>query len=252
MSRRRGTHGYVRGRTRGTSYGTLKGIRRGIGWEQHCGGPATSPVPTSYVEAGRRDPSCRAAGRRGVTAFGVRARRAQACHRGRMDRVDPETASGERTTLEQFLDYQRATLLHKTTGLSHAQMNYQLPTSALSLAGLLKHLALVEDDWIQVRFFGRPEFEPWASAPWDENRDWEFHTAEQDDPDELRSLYSAACHRSQEATAASGLDELSVGASRQGQHWNLRWVLTHLVEETARHNGHADFLREAVDGSVGE
>ena len=173
MSRRRGTHGYVRGRTRGTSYGTLKGIRRGIGWEQHCGGPATSPVPTSYVEAGRRDPSCRAAGRRGVTAFGVRARRAQACHRGRMDRVDPETASGERTTLEQFLDYQRATLLHKTTGLSHAQMNYQLPTSALSLAGLLKHLALVEDDWIQVRFFGRPEFEPWASAPWDENRDWE-------------------------------------------------------------------------------
>lgn len=137
-------------------------------------------------------------------------------------------------------------------------MNYQLPTSALSLVGLLKHLALVEDDWIQVRFRGLPELEPWASAPWDEDRDWKFHTAGQDDPDELRCLCSAACHRSREATAASGLlsyavgDHLSVGTSRQGQHWNLRWVLTHLIEETTRHNEHADFLREAVDGSVGE
>lgn len=84
-----------------------------------------------------------------------------------MDRVDPQVAVGERTTLEQFLDYQRATLLHKTSGLSQVQMNQRLPTSTLSLAGLLTHLALVEDDWIHVRFLGRPELEPWASAPWD-------------------------------------------------------------------------------------
>ena len=131
-------------------------------------------------------------------------------------------------------------------------MNQRLATSALSLSGLLKHLALVEDDWIQVRFLGRPELEPWASAPWDEDRDWEFHTAEQDDPDELRALYSAACRRSRDGAAASALDDLSVAVSREGQHWSLRWVLTHLVEETARHNGHADLLREAVDGAVGE
>ena len=169
-----------------------------------------------------------------------------------MDRVDPQVAVGERATLEQFLDYQRATLLQKASGLSQVQMNQRLATSALSLSGLLKHLALVEDDWIQVRFLGRPELEPWASAPWDEDRDWEFHTAEQDDPDELRALYSAACRRSRDGAAASALDDLSVAVSRAGQHWSLRWVLTHLLEETARHNGHADLLREAVDGAVGE
>jgi len=166
-----------------------------------------------------------------------------------MERRDPESAADERTTLNQFLDYQRATLLGKTDGLAADHMRQRTPTSVLTLAGLLKHLALVEDDWIQVRFLGRPDLEPWASAPWEEDRDCEFHTAEHD---ELRALYCAACDRSREAVAAAGLDDLSVGVNRQGQQWSLRWVLTHLIEETARHNGHADLLREAVDGSVGE
>ena len=91
-----------------------------------------------------------------------------------MQRRDPQPAAAERTTIEQFLDYQRATLLQKTEGLDASQMNRRLPTSALTLSGLLKHLALVEDDWIQVRFLGLPELEPWASAPWDEDRDWGF------------------------------------------------------------------------------
>lgn len=169
-----------------------------------------------------------------------------------MERRDPHPAADERNTLEQFLDYQRATLLLKTDGLGVGEMIRRLPTSALTLAGLLKHLALVEDDWIQVRFLGRPELEPWASAPWDEDRDWEFHTAEHDDPDELRGLYRAACDRSRRAVAESDLGALSVGADREGRQWSLRWILTHLIEETSRHNGHADLLREAVDGTVGE
>jgi uncharacterized damage-inducible protein DinB len=169
-----------------------------------------------------------------------------------MERVDPEPATNERDTLEQFLDYQRATLLTKTEGLTKAQLRERLPTSALTLAGLLKHLTLVEDHWIQVRFLGRPEAEPWASVAWDEDPDWEFHTAEQDDPDELHAGYLAACDRSRRATATADLGHLSAGTGSDGRKWSLRWILAHLIEETARHNGHADLLREAIDGAVGE
>ena len=169
-----------------------------------------------------------------------------------MDRIDPQIAASERTTLLEFLDFHRATLLIKAEGLDAAQLNQQLAPSALTLSGLLKHLALVEDDWIQVRFLGLPEVEPWASAPWDDDPDWEFHSAQFDDPNALRDLYRAACERSRQAVVDTDLDTLSVGVNRDGQHWNLRWILTHLVEETARHNGHADLLREAIDGSVGE
>ncbi len=169
-----------------------------------------------------------------------------------MSRPHPPPAADERTTLEAFLNHQRATLLMKAEGLDRQQLNQRLPTSELTLAGLLKHLALVEDDWIQVRFCGRPELEPWASAPWEQDRDWEFHTAEHDDPDALRALYQDASARSRSAIATTDLDTLSVGRDRQGRQWSLRWVLTHLIEETARHNGHADLLREAIDGVVGQ
>lgn len=164
----------------------------------------------------------------------------------------PPTAADERTTLDAFLDTQRATLLRKAEGLGAHQLRQPLPTSELTLAGLLKHLALVEDDWVQVRFLGLPEREPWAGAPWEKDRDWDFHSALQDDPEDLRALYRQACGRSRSALAGTDLGALSVGRDRDGRQWSLRWVLTHLVEETARHAGHADLLREAVDGSTGE
>ncbi len=94
--------------------------------------------------------------------------------------------------------------------------------------------------------------EPWASAPWEQDRDWELHTAEHDDPDALRALYQDACARSRSAITMTDLDTLSIGHDRDGRQWSLRWILTHLIEETARHNGHADLLREAIDGSVGQ
>jgi uncharacterized damage-inducible protein DinB len=171
-----------------------------------------------------------------------------------MPRIDPQPAVDERTTLEEFLDYQRATALQKSDGLDAEQMRRPLPTSELTLAGLLKHLALVEDDWIQVRFLGRPEaeLEPWGRVDWEADRDWEFHSALSDRPQELRAFYRAACDRSRAAVAGADLESLSVGTGRDGQRWSLRWILVHLIEETARHNGHVDLLREAIDGVVGE
>lgn len=168
------------------------------------------------------------------------------------DRIDPASVSDEATSLGEFLDYQRATILLKTHGLTQEQLGSVHPPSTLTLAGLLKHLALVEDSWIQERFLGLPAPEPWASAPFDADEDWDFHSATQDSPDELRSLYEAACDRSRRATLGVPLDQRAVVPLRSGADWTLRWVLLHLIEETARHAGHADLLREAIDGSVGE
>jgi hypothetical protein len=120
---------------------------------------------------------------------------------------------------------------------------------------MLKHLALVEDDWFQVKFLGRPELEPWASAPFDVDPDWDWHSAANDTPDDLLRLYDAACTRSRAAVVEVGgdLDRRSaVTDPRTGATISLRWILLHMIEETARHNGHADMLREAIDGYVGE
>ncbi len=167
-------------------------------------------------------------------------------------RSDPATTADERTTLTQFLDYQRATLLMKAAGLDRDQLNQRLPTSSLTLAGLLKHLSYVEDSWIQQVFLGRPLPEPWASAPFDSDEDWEFHSAAHDDPNTLHELYESSCARTRAGIEGAALDAVSVGPSRSGRQFSLRWILVHLIEETARHCGHADLLREAIDGAVGE
>lgn len=103
-----------------------------------------------------------------------------------------------------------------------------------------------------ARFAGRPEPEPWAGIDWGADPEWEFRTATTLEPDQVRERYREACERSREvAAAAADLDQLSV-AERDGQHFTLRWVLLHLLEETARHAGHADLIREAIDGQTGE
>jgi uncharacterized damage-inducible protein DinB len=171
-----------------------------------------------------------------------------------MDRHDPALAADERTMLSQFLDFHRATLLWKVEGLDHAQLNTTTAVSDLTLGGLLKHLALVEDSW-----FGRVLQDialpaPWNAVDWDADPDWDFHSAAGDQPADLIALYQQACERSRAAVAAvASLDDLSVGTSRRtGDRFSLRWIMLHMIEETARHNGHADFLREAIDGQTGE
>jgi uncharacterized damage-inducible protein DinB len=168
-------------------------------------------------------------------------------------RIDPEPDGSEPTLMVQYLDYQRETVLAKTEGLSQAQMVEKHPPSALTLAGLLYHLALVEESWMEVRFSGLPEREPWGGVDWEADPDWEFRTAEGVPPEDLRDRYRAACERSRLVVAAAAdLDQMSVEALHDGRRFSLRWVMLHLIEETARHAGHADTLREAIDGVVGE
>ncbi|MBA2575271.1 MAG: DinB family protein [Euzebyaceae bacterium] len=171
-----------------------------------------------------------------------------------MERIDPETNADERAALAQFLDYHRATLLGKAAGLDQAQLATTTAASSLHLAGLLKHMALVEDSWFRVTFLGDQPAQWWRDVDWESDPDWEFRTAAKDDPAELRALYQQACERSRAAVdAADSLDQRSVRKSRRrDETFNLRWILLHMIEETARHNGHADLIREAIDGQTGE
>jgi hypothetical protein len=168
-------------------------------------------------------------------------------------RPEPESSGPELQQLCAFLDFQRATVLWKAEGLDAEQLRRSHPPSSLTLAGLLNHLALVEDSWFRDRFAGLPEDELWAGVDWKADPDYEFRTGAELDPGEVRQRYSDACARSREVVArATGLDQLSARVGRDGQHWDLRWVLIHMIEETARHAGHADLIRESIDGMVGE
>jgi uncharacterized damage-inducible protein DinB len=164
----------------------------------------------------------------------------------------PQQAS-ERETLIAFLDYYREVLIDKASGLTDEQLHTRLPPSTLTLGGMLNHMALVEDDWFTSQFAGENLPEPWASAPWEEDRDWEFTTAHEVPTAELFARYRAAIARSRGVLeAVSDLGEVSQKTSRSGEPWSMRWILVHMIEETARHCGHADFIRESIDGAVGD
>jgi uncharacterized damage-inducible protein DinB len=170
-------------------------------------------------------------------------------------RTDPPDSGTEADQLAAFLDFLRETVLLKCEGLTAEQLRQAaVPTSGLTLGGLLNHLALVEDSWFRERFLGLEPVPPWGEVDWDADPDWEFRTAADVAPDELRERYRAACERSREVVRSTGdLDRRSSAASkRTGGHHDLRWIMLHMIEETARHAGHADLLREAIDGEVGE
>jgi uncharacterized damage-inducible protein DinB len=170
-------------------------------------------------------------------------------------RLEPHPAAGETEMLTGFLDYHRATLLMKVEGLTQAQLAQTTARSELTLAGLVKHMALVEDSWFTERFAGRPMPAPFDDVDWDADRDWELHTAVDDDPAWLVQRYEEACARSREVVAAApSLDEVALAGRRRSDDapFTLRWILCHMIEETARHNGHADLLRESIDGVTGE
>lgn len=156
-----------------------------------------------------------------------------------------------------FLQYHRDTLRQKTAGLDARQLDTVLPPSEMTLGGMVKHLAAVEDNWFQNVLRGVTELPPWTNVDWDDDRDWDWHSARDDDPLTLFSLLEQAQERSDvaigQALLAGGLDALSVGADRHtGESFTLRWILLHMIEEYARHNGHADLIRESIDGSIGE
>ncbi|MEO5608668.1 MAG: DinB family protein [Ornithinibacter sp.] len=167
-------------------------------------------------------------------------------------RLDKPKQSDEVTTALAFLDFQRATVLAKAEGLDAAALAQSLPPSSMTLGGLLKHLAYVEHWWTREVFLGLPGQEPWASVDWSADEDWDWHSAAEDDPAALRALLGASIAASDVVLSAGSFDDLSVGLSRTGEQFSLRWVVLHLIEEYARHAGHADLLREGVDGSTGE
>lgn len=158
----------------------------------------------------------------------------------------------EQTALSQFLDVQRLEFHRRAWGLNAGQLATTVAASGLTLASLLKHLALVEHSWFEHRFAGLDEREPWASVDWDNDPDWEFRTAVDDEPEELIREFVEACQRSRGVVeAASSPDQQSKRLDGDDKPWNLRWIMIHMIEEYARHLGHADLIREAIDGTIG-
>jgi predicted enzyme related to lactoylglutathione lyase/uncharacterized damage-inducible protein DinB len=167
------------------------------------------------------------------------------------ERAFPDVrTTGELELLTRMLDWYREGVVAKVQGVSAAHAAARPLRSATSIAGLVKHLAVVEDSWLDGRFAGNPEPEPWKSAPWDDDRDWEFTTAPTEPLADSVALYEAAIERSRAAVAGHGPDDLAANAGERP--FNLRFVLVHLIEETARHLGHVDVLRELLDGTTGE
>jgi hypothetical protein len=169
---------------------------------------------------------------------------------------EPPFAGTEVEHLVGALDRLRATFRWKADDLDAAGLATRIGASTLTLGGLLKHLAFVEDYTFTVKLRGESPGRPWDEAPWDDDEDWDFRSAGDQPPEELYALWDDAVARNRARLAAAiadgGLDQLTHVTSPDGQHASLRRLVCDLVEEYARHNGHADLLREAVDGRVGE
>jgi uncharacterized damage-inducible protein DinB len=171
-------------------------------------------------------------------------------------RPEPPQAADEIATVLGFLDYQRATLAWKCEGLDAAGLTATVGASSMTLGGLLKHLTYVEDLWFSRWLHGRDKAPPWDAVDWEADPDWDWHSAADDTPGELHGRWHDAVSRSRvlvaDALAGGGLDQPGRRTWPNGEAPSLRWIVVHMIEEYARHNGHADLLRESVDGSTGE
>jgi uncharacterized damage-inducible protein DinB len=176
-------------------------------------------------------------------------------HLDEQGRPEPPLAADETATLLGFLEYQRATLAWKCSGLDAVGLTATVGASSMTLGGLLKHLAYVEDAWFSRWLHGRDRQSPWNTVDWKAEPDWEWHSAAEDSPEQLLALWQDAVARSRclvaEALVGGGLERLS-RTLPDGRARSLRWIVFHMIEEYARHNGHADLIRESVDGLTGE
>jgi uncharacterized damage-inducible protein DinB len=158
-------------------------------------------------------------------------------------------AGDEKTMLSAFLDRYRETILWKLDGLSRQQASQQLVPSASTLLGVVKHLAYVERWWFQMNFAGGPVAFPWAED--EPDQDIDFRIEPTDTIESISALYQQECARSREIVAGASLDDLSKGVDKVEPR-SLRWIMIHMIEETARHAGHMDILRELTDGAIGQ
>jgi hypothetical protein len=169
---------------------------------------------------------------------------------------EPPLAGTEAEHLVGALDRLRVTFRWKADDLDAPGLQARIGTSSLTLGGLLKHLAAMEDYTFTTKLRGEPLGAPWDAAGWDGSNDWEFTSAAGDSPERLYALWDGAVERSRaqlEAALANGGLAQNVHASgADGRQASLRRLVCDLIEEYGRHTGHADLLREAVDGLAGE
>jgi Protein of unknown function (DUF664) len=169
---------------------------------------------------------------------------------------EPPLAGSEVEQLVGALERLRATFRWKAGGLDAAGLQASIGPSTLTLGGLLKHLASVEDFTFTTKMRGEEMGPPWEATGWDGSDDWEFTSAAEDTPRQLYALWDSAIERSRARLDAAlrdgGLDQPVHMAASDGRHASLRRLVCDLVEEYGRHTGHADLLRETVDGLTGE
>jgi len=168
-----------------------------------------------------------------------------------LERTEPDRIAGERKSLKQWLDFHRETLLTKCAGLSSDQLKTRsVPPSGLSLLGLVRHMTEVERWWFRMNAAGEQIGFVYCS---DENDSADFDDLEDADAGADLETFRAEIQAAREAVADKTLDDV---VPSRGHHpvrtRDIRWIYVHMIEEYARHNGHADLIRECIDGVVGD
>jgi hypothetical protein len=172
------------------------------------------------------------------------------------DSGDHGHSSPEAEELLRVLERNRRTFAWKTSGLDAAGLRVTVAASSMTLGGLLKHMALVEVDWLVAKLAGESYGEPWEDVDFEADPDWEWRTAAEDSPEELEALWRHSVDRARTVVdgvlSERGLDGDAAMTWPDGRTPSVRAMVLDMIEEYARHTGHADLLREAVDGLVGE
>jgi len=171
-------------------------------------------------------------------------------------KVPQMTETTEADALLSVLERNRRTFAWKTEGLDEHGLRATTAASTMTLGGLIKHVALVEADWLAVKLAGQEYGAPWDGVDFDADPSWDWRTAAEDTPADLCAMWRAAVERSRklvpEVIAERGLDGPASFTWPNGRTPTVRAMILDMIEEYARHTGHADILREAVDGRVGE
>jgi uncharacterized damage-inducible protein DinB len=168
-----------------------------------------------------------------------------------IERPEPPFAAPERAMLAAWLDFHRATLARKCEGLADEQLRLMsVPPSSLSLLGLVRHMAEVERGWFRQVLAGEEVPDIYAT---EQDHEADFNGIADADVAAAFAVWTAECDQARQiVTDFPSLDDVATRATSRGSVVTLRWIMVHMIEEYARHNGHADLLRERIDGAVGD
>ena len=174
-----------------------------------------------------------------------------------IERPETSFSNDEVGMLRSFLDHFRGTVRLQADGLGDGDLERTLPPSDLTLGGMLRHLTFVEDYWFSYNLAANDPAAPWDTAPWDDDPDWDWHSAAGMSHAELDDQLVAAIERSDACLDAALAADPDLGRPvarprppERGETATIRWVLVHMVEEYARHCGHADLIRQSIDGAT--